>query len=714
VGRRTARLAAVGPIVGCIVALAALLGTSGPASAAVPLPDGRAWEMVSPLDKNGGDILGIGRFASGGVVQAGVSGDEITYIAGTSFAKPEGASANQYLSTRHGSEGWSTQNITTPAISGTSGLAGTGAPYKAFSSDLSLGLVLNGEYTAGEAAIENPPLTDDAPPGYQNFYLRASSDGGLRALMTSPPPQPTRGFHMRFEEATPDLQHVVVSSEAALTTGAIASETSANLYEWAEGSFRAVNVLPEAQNGVETTPGAVLGSGFGESHTVSNDGSRVFWLDRGTDKLYARKDEATTVRLDASQGVQGGVAGEVAEPLFQGASSDGSAAFFTSHAPLTSDAHTGPSCGACRRAGNDLYRFEITSGVLSDLSADPADPNGAEVQGVLGASEDGSYVYFVAKGVLASVNGEGHEPIAGADNLYVWHEGPAAHVTTTFIGALSGNDASDWNDEVLHRTARVAPAGQGVVFVSDVSLTGYDNLDAATGNPDDEVYLYDATSSHLSCASCNPSGARPIASSSIPGGTPFELRANGGAVYQSRVSSDGGRRVFFDSGDALVPQDGNGRQDVYGYENGHVYLISGGVSSEASEFVDASVSGDDVFFLTRQQLTRGDTDQLVDLYDARVGGGIPEPVPPPPCTDESCRSPVSPVGSPLSLGSASFTGLGNLPPVASKPVSKPKPKHRAKAKKSHRAKKRNTKGRKSKAQPSARAGRIPRSPGGGR
>jgi hypothetical protein len=40
--------------------------------------------------------------------------------------------------------------------------------------------------------------------------------------------------------------------------------------------------------------------------------------------------------------------------------------------------------------------------------------------------------------------------------------------------------------------------------------------------------------------------------------------------------SDDGSYVFFDTDDALVPQDTNGTQDVYEWEDGHVYLISGG------------------------------------------------------------------------------------------------------------------------------------------
>ena len=84
------------------------------------------------------------------------------------------------------------------------------------------------------------------------------------------------------------------------------------------------------------------------------------------------------------------------------ATPDGAKAFFTTPEELTNNANTGSA-----DQGNDLYSFDVGSGQLTnqltDLTADanPINPNGAAVQGVLGASDDGSYVYFVALGVLA-------------------------------------------------------------------------------------------------------------------------------------------------------------------------------------------------------------------------------------------------------------------------------------------------------------------------
>ena len=145
--------------------------------------------------------------------------------------------------------------------------------------------------------------------------------------------------------------------------------------------------------------------------------------------------------------------------------------------------------------------------------------------------------------------------------------------------------------------------------MSDRSLTGYDNLDAVSGQPDEEVYLYDAETEQLTCASCNPTGARPVGVSSehgaplvgghgyedwgatwlsgfLPGWTAFEHVAGGVARVQPRYLSDSGR-LFFDSDDALVPRDINDTWDVYEYEPEAVGGCSSTVSNRSRVFMPA-------------------------------------------------------------------------------------------------------------------------------
>ena len=267
--------------------------------------------------------------------------------------------------------------------------------------------------------------------------------------------------------------------------------------------------------------------------------------------------------------------------------------------------------------------------------------------------------------------------------------------------------------------------------MSDRSLTGYDNADVNSGQPDEEVYSYDALSKRLVCASCNPTGARPLGERSAIdslgdlSGAWFEGWVSASvpgwiaSKYQPRYLSDNGR-VFFDSSDALVPQDTNGIVDVYEYEPegvgtctsasetyseksaGCISLISGGTGEQESVFADASVNGNDVFFVTSERLVGSDVDKAYDMYDAHAcTSGVPclpaEAVVPPACeTADTCKGAPTPQPSVFgSPASATFAGAGNVVPASSvTPVkAKTKPKKKTKAKKKARSKKKKTGGK---------------------
>jgi hypothetical protein len=407
-------------------------------------------------------------------------------------------------------------------------------------------------------------------------------------------------------------------------------------------SFHLVNLLPGEAHG---TPGATLAA---QSLAISANGSLVVWADGGDDHdLYLRDTvNGETVQLDT---IKGGSGGGTVEPRFQTASADGSRIFFTDAQQLT--AGSGIS---------DLYQCEIVEEggelqcKLSDLTPD------GEVKGVLGASEDGSYLYFVANGVLSNIpNAQGEHATSGnctgqldespahTCNLYLDHDG-----AIIFIATLGAADAGDWNapNSSIDGTARVTPDGTHLAFDSTGSLTGYDNTDQRRGTPDSEVYLYGAApgggGGTLTCVSCNPTGERPSGSSSIPGTIANGKGKGATDAYKPRNLSVDGARLFFDSGDALAPQDSNAVVDVYEWEahgagtcqapGACIGLISSGRSSEASSFVDASADGRDAFFLTDSSLVSTDPGSI-DLYDARVGGGFPQPSPPIACVGDACQ-----------------------------------------------------------------------------
>ncbi len=324
-----------------------------------------------------------------------------------------------------------------------------------------------------------------------------------------------------------------------------------------------------------------------------------------------------------------------------------------------------------------------------DASTSPA-----KGEGVDAVSEDGCYVYFNSESVLAP-------GATGQDPLYVAHD-EGGKWTTTFISSLSSAEGP--GDVPWGEYEELSPNGQYVAFMSAASLTGYDNHDAVSGEPDEEVYLYDAAANHLVCASCNPTGARPLgqldtSSGDTLDGTGEEVLVDPltwlaghwlagvlprrwnigqglGSPRQPRYLTDSGA-VFFDSPDPLVAQAVNGEENVYEYEpeglgschgtKGCVSLISSGTSSKESALVEVTPSGDDVFFITSGRLVSQDEDDSFNMYDAHVcSASAPcpalAPVSPPPCeTSDSCKAPPTP--QPGTFGappSATFEGAGNV------------------------------------------------------
>jgi hypothetical protein len=673
------------------------------AASGFSLPDGRAWEMVSPPNKDGA-ALEAAVITNGSVTQASVNGDAVSYTAnGPTENQPPSNRAvelSQLYSARSAG-GWATNVINTPFSEAGHYHLGSGSEYRMFSPDLSTSLIW--PFAEPKISSEKTELT---PYLRHNATCEASPTTCYVPLLTTADVVPGVQWAdspIKVIEpitATPDLGHVIIRANSVTLLPGGSEETSGT-YEWSDGRLQLVTVLPDEQP-------APQGGLVGYKQTVvrsaiSADGSRVVF--EADSHLYTRDmAKGKTVQVDSVEPGAAGQSGSVVNgPQFQLASSDGSKVFFLDEARLTVDSKSAYS-------SPDLYEFDVETGKLTDLTVDTNPGEHADVQGLVqGASDDGSYVYFVANGVLApgAKPGSGCEALASATcNLYVRHAG-----VTTYIAALSGSDQR-WEEEPGGKlglvTARVSPNGLWFAFMSNRSLTGYDNRDANSGEPDEEVFLYDASTNRLRCVSCDPTGARPVgvfgpkASGSLTPG-PLVDRSNiwterwyaaiipgwenvslGASVYQSRYLSNNGR-LFFASNDALVPEDVNGTMDVYEYEpegesdcthanstfgevsGGCVDLLSSGGSAEESAFMDASENGDDVFFLTAAKLRQEDFDNAPDLYDARVcTAGSPclpvrAPIVPPCVTGDGCKPAPSPQPSIFGAApSATFSGIGNL------------------------------------------------------
>jgi hypothetical protein len=708
-------------------------GRGGP----LVLPDGRAWELVSPPDKRGAVILPIGEQ---GLAQASADGGAFTFVASAATeAQPQGLPEQEQVLSSRCDGVWSSKDIVMPHGEPVGVSIGIGLEYRFFSEDFSLAVAeplgrfsppeFEGVYEASPKATERTPYVRHnsicltSPPTSTPYQPVVSGAPGYEEL---PPGTKFGGTQekqgdVRFVGATPDAEHVVIGSEVPLTAG------GSSAYEWSAGAQKPSERLQPLYLLPESEGGGVVNGGLSPAtynHQLSDDGS-IFFENKG--HLYLQDvARGVSVRLDVAQGVpepSGANAG------FLYASSDGSRVLFSDSEQLTSAPGGGVyECQVAEVEGRPACAQLLLTGLSGKDS-------------LIGGSEDASYLYFVSKEALAPGSALGscktnREGVwEGSDcNLYVFHAG-----STTFIAALTSEDSSDWGDpngitSLAFQTSRVSPNGEWLAFMSDRSLTGYDNHDANSDVPDEEVYLYDAATGRTSCVSCDPTGARPVGradelgrlafgnhvwndgrwlAANVPGWTPYQL---GGALHQSRYLSDEGR-LFFNSSDALVPQDSNGNEDVYEYEpvgvgscaegssfGGSVYkpvrtfeleggkseepagcvaLISSGVGFGESAFLDASETGGDVFFLTAERLVRRDVDTSLDVYDAHeCTAQAPCPVEAtssPECiTPESCRS--APIPQPEVFGapaSATFSGPGNLAPemvVPPKRVKCKKPK----------------------------------------
>jgi hypothetical protein len=611
--------------------------------AAVRLADCRAYEMVTPVEKSNADIVVLPNIQSepAGLDESSVDGQRLAFSAYRAFGNPSGAPyTSQYMAVRR-TTGWEVQAISPPQ--GLSlveiGRAGE-TEYRSFTADLCHATLLQ---------FSDVLLAPDAVSGYPNLYGQEICGGSsYRALTTVTPPtsQPNR-FLPDVQGESASGECVVFRTADKLTPQAHQEEgpTAFQVYESCDGTLRLISALPTGEAAFLATAGTgQLGSSERPIRTINNkgamsaDGSTVYWT-------ASSVAGALYVRLNATQ-PPSTLAGETClEPgkactvrvapkkaFFWAASPNGAAALYTVEQGST-------------KAGT-LFRYNSTTNTSAPIAG--------EVLGLMGASTDTARVYFVSREAL------GPEAEAGKPNLYLAGSSAGA---VEYVGQLSAEDAltkpegsstnvhgliSPISGEPFRHVSQVTPGGADVVFMSNAQLTSYDNTDGINGEPVEEVYRFDATTKELSCISCNPSGARPIGRQLEAQGEKrslwlaAQITHPNSTLYAPRVISEDGNRVFFESFEPLVQADVNGKADVYEWEapgsgtctisspayratnDGCVSLLSSGQSARDSEFVDASATGADVFFSTIGSLVPQD-EGLVDIYDARVEGGLASP-----------------------------------------------------------------------------------------
>lgn len=642
--------------------------TTGPASCpndayrtggSAGLPDCRAYEQVTPANKDSVQLPVLPATQFG--FQPSDGGNAMAFT--TLQPLPGSPSVGLYYVATRGASGWTSKEQIPPQSTEHGQLCEQAPVIMAYSPDLSSHVLADGggqtPYSTGsslgsdQCGTDSPNLVGGEPQGVQNLFLQDPL-GAYQLVSSNPLSGNPNDAH--FGGASDDLSHVLFAEDDVQLTPD-ASASSWDVYDYSGGTVHLITTLPDASQpcGGQGREVGVQAALYPQRHEISADGSRIFYIDASCN-LYTRLNDGPAVQVDASQGSGPGGGGQ-----FQTATPDGSQVFFTdaSSAGLTTDTGAG--------SGDNLYRYDTTSGTLTDLTPGA----NAHVLGVAGTgvSQNGAYLYFVAQDVLAS------GASAGQPNLYVWHAG-ATRLVATLDGSdgINGTGSCEWslNHGLCSRSIgstppNISPDGSYITFDSDLSLTGQPT------NGYLETYLYNAQSGQLTCVSCSPVGAPATAPAftlgnqestileAVSQGSNYEVSDNQFTLPRSlAIAPDGTPRVFFTSVQALLPQATDGKQNVYEYEAGSLRLISSGASGTDDFLLGASANGNDVFFATSQQLAPTDLDGAYDVYDARVDGGFATPVPPALCVAEACRSRPTAAPPPPTVGTVTFTGPGNV------------------------------------------------------
>jgi hypothetical protein len=707
------------------------------------LPDGRAYEMVTPPQKNAALVGDLFLGDNPDISEDGSRLIEKTvqcFAGAGSCDVSRGIVGVPYAFSRT-SGGWVATSLAPPATQ----------------FDANSNWLVSAD--AGTALFSMPT----PPGGEDDWYARRPADG---SFVDIGPATPGTGVHSEEfsalttngRVATADLSRVVYQDLRVWSFDATEGGKP-SLYEYA-GTGNPAPVLVGVSGGPGTTDLiSVCGTEIGGSGSdtpvgvLSADGRTVYFTalacasGSGVNasppvpvparELYARIDESRTVLIserspaDCTSACQ---SSEARDAQFRGASADGSKVFFTSTQQLrdgasqdsqTSDSANGTGCGSTTGPnGCNLYLYDFANPAghnLIDVSAGDTSGEGPRVQGLLAFSTDGSHVYFVARGVLTGApNGQEQTAQNGANNLYVFERDttPAGgHVA--FITALPGSDVEEWRGEQspVGNPANVTPDGRFLVFTSHGALTP----DDARTDGAQQVFRYDAQTEQLVRLSIgehgfNDNGNASTGDASIVPAYHFYSRA--GAGRSDPTMSHDGSYVFFMSPVGLTPHalddvrigtDEHGNpayaQNVYEYHGGHVSLISDGrdVSAARSVFcnlissvclIGTDENGANVFFTSADQLAPQDTDTQIDYYDARICTSsdpcVKSPPPSsPPCLGEACRGTPGATPSLLTPGSATFSGAGNLtppPPVTTAPKTLTNAQKLARALKACRAK----------------------------
>jgi hypothetical protein len=616
------------------------------------LPECRAYEMVTSPGKEG----------FGAVLWDYSDDNAVNYRseAGNIAKSGENALGNLYTAVRSGN-GWKT----VPNLNGSSGTLRDAPSY--IDTNLRREIFYSPDFLS---SIWTTHRKGD--PEGMNYYLRGP-DGAFTLIgsANSASYNPAAGGGVPIDPGavSADLSHFVVGPSFVGSGNDTPTQWGPGVYEFVGTGVDVPRRVDLDNSGapISTCP---LGPASALANTMSADGSTIVFTVNGgcgganppAQEVWARVNATTSFDVSASQ-CHRVDCNAPARATFAGAAKDGSRVFFmTTQQLLDGDTDQTNDLYACDIPtgnpapigdANSCASLKEVSGASTGAEVDPPSYTGEVFQsnpGIASVSEDGSTVYFLAKGVLADNEDAFKEKaLAGDHNLYVWHA-DAAHPDgqTSFVSRLDSNDIG----------AQSTPDGRYLVFTTASQLVDTDTDSAR------DVYRYDADTGELTRVSTNVFGV-------AGNGDDFDA-----GVSSNGAVSDNGQKIVFTTTEALSAADGNGEPDAYlrtparvslvssGSVGGGVVARSGGQSAKPGNVTAITASGLDLYFQTAAALTPADTDDQADIYDARIGGGFSfaEAVP---CSGEACQpSPSAPPAIPTPATGQLPADPGNVRPKA--------------------------------------------------
>jgi hypothetical protein len=722
------------------------------------LPDCRAYEMVSPLYKEGQNARPLVLAEGPEAMPVAPDGNAVGFFSVGTFSNPESylvqknGPFNPYIAVR-GASGWRTTASAPPAAllfhPYEEALAADFSP-DLRSKELSCGNTRNlaaaacAVGTLGTSWKFATPLYPFA--GGQNAQANRSYLGASRDLSRAfIEPVGSPAVPLRASDITPIYEIAGVGGESPRLRKVNVDNAGNELRFGGTGEPPLLGASGTEHNGTTF-------------HAISEDAKTVYFtaVPHGGEPepiptVYARVrcEPASATCKEDNEGLSAGEMSHeffetvaVSNPLpsecqpecqnptrkpaaFQGASADGKIVFFTTEQELLAQDSD---------LTNDLYAYDFSKPAgerLVQISA--GEPNsehtpgaGAEVLGVVRSSADGSHVYFLAASVLTSApNGNGETALNGEGCTSASARGPCLYGYDTvtkeikFVShagskLLLGPPTGEFCCSDTERYAQTTPDGRYLVFSTPGELQNAGHMGQGAA-----VYRYDFSTGKLVWVSHGAPEYKKQCEAELEHGLPKGtlekekcekegkdalvsplLGANGGAKSSgspggseadsedwNRAISENGEYIIFTTEERLQGDQEDAAQHVYSWHNdGHNGIV--GMISPPGEAVPGhlpatgmSATGSDIFFYSRAQLVGQDTDGLVDVYDARIGGGFPAPPPEPSCSGDACQGSQSTAPS-FGTAASSLSALGgNLPagtivgggppPTSPKPASKP-------------------------------------------